>query len=65
MVPLQNRHLACSPDATGAKYTQSYLGVPVTGKYDQATKDAVAKYQKENGLKVMDVAELITKAADL
>ena len=31
---------------------QSYLGVPVTGKYDQATKDAVAKYQKENGLKV-------------
>tara|TARA_B100001057_G_scaffold209123_1_gene209816 strand:+ start:8909 stop:11818 length:2910 start_codon:yes stop_codon:yes gene_type:complete len=31
---------------------QRYLGIPVTGKYDQTTRDAVSAYQKRNKLKV-------------
>ena len=31
---------------------QRYLGIPVTSKYDQTTKDAVSAYQKRNSLKV-------------
>ena len=31
---------------------QRYLGIPVTGKYDQTTRDAVTAYQKQYGLKV-------------
>ncbi len=31
---------------------QAFLNIPVTGKYDQATRDAVSAYQKANGLKV-------------
>ena len=43
--------LANDPDEQEAiKELQEFFGVPVTGKYDQATKDAVVKYQKERGL---------------
>jgi len=31
---------------------QTYLGIPVTSKYDQTTRDAVSAYQKRNSLKV-------------
>ena len=31
---------------------QAFLNIPVTGKYDQKTRDAVSAYQKANGLKV-------------
>jgi hypothetical protein len=43
--------LANDPDEQEAiKELQEFFGVPVTGKYDQATKDAVVKYQAERGL---------------
>ena len=43
--------LANDPDEQAAiKELQEFFGVPVTGKYDQATKDAVVKFQAERGL---------------
>ena len=45
--------LANDPDEQDAiNELQTYLGIPVTGKYDQTTRDAVSAYQKRNSLKV-------------